>query len=356
MVEIIFESHSTTFDNEAHISSGWNDVELSPLGIRQSHELGQRYKDATFDAIFCSDLQRSYKTAELAFGDRFPIIQDKRLRECDYGDLTQHPADEVTPEKPKRIKEPFPNGESYEQAAERMKSFLDELAEKYDGKKVMIIGHRATQYGLEYVVHAKTLEEIIPAPWSWQPGWTYRLWQIPQGYSYKSHVFSIHLGLTGLAEKFELLGKNWVIKKEFHVSLLITRYTTPTLMERDNLSEEQAEEKIRKTVVSALGKTSPKLGELPGEVRYVHRDTHETLIFMINVPGLKEFYDSVNEQLGLSLEVPPTHITTYITAASRGIAVVNSQELAEDTRLLTDSEMEEMTQLARFDQIAIIGE
>ena len=31
-----------------------------------------------------------------------------------------------------------------------MKSFLEELLKNYDGKKVMIIGHRATQYGLEH--------------------------------------------------------------------------------------------------------------------------------------------------------------------------------------------------------------
>jgi len=61
MVTIIFEAHSTTFDNENHLSSGQMDVELSPLGIKQAKELGERYKDQEFDAIFCSDLQRSYK-------------------------------------------------------------------------------------------------------------------------------------------------------------------------------------------------------------------------------------------------------------------------------------------------------
>lgn len=73
MITIIFESHATTFDNEAHLSSGHNDVALSPLGIKQAKELGERYKNVHFDVIFCSDLQRSYKTAEIAFGNKFPI-------------------------------------------------------------------------------------------------------------------------------------------------------------------------------------------------------------------------------------------------------------------------------------------
>ncbi len=175
MVKIIFETHSTSFDNEAHRSSGHYNAELSPLGEQQSRELGERYQDEHFNAIFCSDLQRAYRTAEIAFGDKFSIIKDARLRECDYGDFTRRPSEEVEAEKPKRIKEPFPNGESYEQASERMKSFLQDLLRDYDGKKVMIIGHRATQYGLEHWIKGLPLEQVIPAPWKWQPGWTYEL-------------------------------------------------------------------------------------------------------------------------------------------------------------------------------------
>lgn len=175
MVNITFESHSTSLDNENHLSSGWNDIELSPLGNSQAKELGTRRADEHFDAIFCSDLQRSYKTAEIAFENRFPIIKDPRLRECNYGDLTQHPSAEVDPEKPRRIEIPFPNGESYEQASQRMKDFLNDLVKNYPGKKVMIIGHRATQYGLEHLIKGRPLEEVIPDPWKWQPGWEYQL-------------------------------------------------------------------------------------------------------------------------------------------------------------------------------------
>lgn len=175
MVTIVFESHSTTTDNENHLSSGWNDVELSELGKTQAKDLGKRRGNEKFDAIFCSDLQRSFKTAEIAFGNKFPIIKDSRLRECNYGDLTQHPSQEVDEEKPQRIKTPFPNGESYEQTAKRMKEFLSFLLANYDGKRVMVIGHRATQYGLEHWIKEISLERIIPTSWKWQPGWVYEL-------------------------------------------------------------------------------------------------------------------------------------------------------------------------------------
>ena len=176
MVTIIFESHATSLDNEAGLSSGNYDIALSELGKQQARELKERYVNEHFDAVFCSDLQRSYKTAEIAFADRgFPIIKDKRLEECDYGDLTRHPSSEVELAKVNHIVKSFPNGESYEQAAERVKNFLTELLRNYDGKKVMIIGHRATQYGLEHWIRGVSLKDVIATRWEWQPGWTYHL-------------------------------------------------------------------------------------------------------------------------------------------------------------------------------------
>jgi len=178
MVEIIFEAHGTTFDNENHKSSGHFDVKLSPLGEEQSKEMGKRYKNEHFDAIFTSDLQRAVKSAEIGFGKKFPIIKDARLRECDYGDFTQHPSDEIDVQKSQRITEPFPNGESYIQTTERMRSFLSDLLRDYDGKKVMIIGHRATQYGLENIINRVSLEQLVSTHFKWQPGWKYDLEKI----------------------------------------------------------------------------------------------------------------------------------------------------------------------------------
>jgi len=175
MVTIIFEAHGTTFDNEAHLSSGWNDIALSSLGEKQSREMGERYIKDNFDAVFVSDLQRAIKSAEIGFGNRWPIIKDSRLRECDYGNFTQHSSEEVDMQKPLRINEPFPNGESYVQTTARMKSFLDDLKKNYDGKKVMIIGHRATQYALDNLINEVSLEKLTTTHFKWQPGWTYFL-------------------------------------------------------------------------------------------------------------------------------------------------------------------------------------
>jgi len=175
MTTIIFEAHSTTKDNEAGTAAGWYDVELSGLGEQQAKQMGERYKGKHFDAIFCSDLQRSYKTAALAFGDAFLIVKDARLRECNYGDLNRASKEEIEAMKAKAVRTPFPNGECYRDTSARMKAFLQDLLANYDSKTVLVIGHRATQYGLEEHIKGLQLTDIVVAPWQWQPGWKYEL-------------------------------------------------------------------------------------------------------------------------------------------------------------------------------------
>ena len=101
---LIFETHATSVDNEAGVASGWADVALSPAGIEQARALGVRRAGETLAAVFCSDLERAWNTAAIAFGARgLPIVRDARLRECDYGALTQRPTAEIEMERAGRI-------------------------------------------------------------------------------------------------------------------------------------------------------------------------------------------------------------------------------------------------------------
>lgn len=175
MVTIIFETHSTTVDNQAKLAAGWYDVELSELGEQQAKDLGKRRAGEKFDAIFCSDLQRSYKTAELAFGNKFPIIKDERLRECNYGKLNRTSKADIEAMREQALTIPFPEGESYQDTSQRMRAFLEDLLQDYDGKTVMIIGHRATQYGLNEWITGMNLHDAVLASWQWRAGWKYEL-------------------------------------------------------------------------------------------------------------------------------------------------------------------------------------
>lgn len=175
-LKITFVTHSTTLDNEAKRASGWNDVKLSDLGKQQAMELGERQKNEHYDVIFTSDLSRAIDTATIAFkGRQIPILTDKRLRECDYGDLTCYPNSIVEPEKINRLHTPFANGESYIQTNARMKSFLEDLKQKYPNGKVLIIGHRATHYALDYFLKNIPMETLLSQKFIWQQAFNYEI-------------------------------------------------------------------------------------------------------------------------------------------------------------------------------------
>jgi broad specificity phosphatase PhoE len=173
---VVFETHATSLDNEAGLASGWFDVGLSRAGEEQSRQLGIRRRGDELAAVFCSDLARAVRTAAIAFGDtRLPIIRDSRLRECDYGSLTRRPASEIARRRADHVATPFPNGESYQQVVERVSAWVTETATRFSGRTVLVIGHRATHYALEYLVERVSLHDVVSSRWHWQPGWIYRI-------------------------------------------------------------------------------------------------------------------------------------------------------------------------------------
>src|SRR5579859_715012 len=151
MLAIFYSPHMTSIDNEAGRASGHADVPLSETGRQRARELGQHYATRMLEAVFHSDLQRAAVTAQIVFaGRRLPIVPDARLREYDYGEMTQYPVAQVEEEFSQRIVEPFPRGESLLMVVQRVGTFLRDVLHKYDGKTIVVIGHRATRYGIEY--------------------------------------------------------------------------------------------------------------------------------------------------------------------------------------------------------------
>ena len=79
MVELVYETHSTTTDNERGIATGWLGGRLSDEGRRQAAALGRRRRDDGIAAAFVSDLARAQETADIALaGSGIPRFQDAR--------------------------------------------------------------------------------------------------------------------------------------------------------------------------------------------------------------------------------------------------------------------------------------
>ncbi|EKE15040.1 MAG: hypothetical protein ACD_12C00182G0002 [uncultured bacterium] len=176
MLKITYYVHGTTTDNENNIVTGQQPGELSDLGIKQCNELAEIVKDRQYDAVFSSDLKRAVDSAKIAFGKRYEIISDKRLREIDYGDYTGK-NDSFKNNLTDYITAPFPNGESYNDVQNRIADFLKDVAAKYEGKHIAIVAHQAPQLALEILCNRKTMKQAIAMDWrktkAWQAGWEY---------------------------------------------------------------------------------------------------------------------------------------------------------------------------------------
>ena len=175
-IRIVYETHSISEDNERGLATGWLPGQLSERGRGRAAELGRRRRDDGLDAVFSSDLARAAETAAIAFsGSSVPVLLDWRLRDCDYGERNGMPAAELHAHRREHLDEPYPGGESWRQAVGRIGRFLGDLPLRWTGRRVLIIGHVATRWGLEHVVGGVPLEDLIGADFAWQEGWEYVL-------------------------------------------------------------------------------------------------------------------------------------------------------------------------------------
>ena len=176
-VKIIYFVHGTTTDNELHKAAGWNEVDLSEKGIEQSKALRGKINIDEIDFVISSDLRRAVHSANNIFENDKEIIVDKRLRECDYGDFNGDDSSKVKYEE--HIQESFPNGECLIDVERRMRSLCNELLDKYNGKTIAFVAHKAPQLALDVITKKMTWEDAIDNDWrktkAWQPGWTYEL-------------------------------------------------------------------------------------------------------------------------------------------------------------------------------------
>ena len=175
---IIFETHSLTEDNEAGIATGWLPGKLSSAGREYAAALGRRRSADDLAAVFTSDLGRALETAHIAFAHSdVPILADWRLRECDYGALNGALADKVHANRRAFLDSSYPGGESWRAATDRMSRFLADLVLRWEGARVLVIGHVATRFGLERFILGKDLAELVSSEFAWQEGWEYILEQ-----------------------------------------------------------------------------------------------------------------------------------------------------------------------------------
>lgn len=183
-IELVYETHAITTDNEAGIATGWLPGALSAAGHVSALELGARRRNDGIETVHVSDLARAVETAHIAFADGGPpVVQDARLRECNYGRLNGMPRDVLDRERATHVDEPWPDGESYRDVVARTGSFLEDLVRRSDGVRVLVIAHSANEWALEHLLRGADLAQRVAAGMTWQPGWEFVIptgWQAPR--------------------------------------------------------------------------------------------------------------------------------------------------------------------------------
>ena len=90
---LVLLRHGESEWNLKNLFTGWRDPDLTPKGIEEAEQAGQRLKarGLTFDMCFTSALIRAQHTLDLTLAELgqtgLPTQRDQALNERDYGDL-----------------------------------------------------------------------------------------------------------------------------------------------------------------------------------------------------------------------------------------------------------------------------
>ena len=152
MTRIYLIRHGETEWNRTGRLQGNANVLLSPEGIRQAKLLAEHAPFHTVDAIYSSDLSRAVKTAEiLAAKFNLPVIQERGLREMNFGDWEGRPISELASEMPNGFEKFFtkpdkvhpPNGETFLQCQARVMTAFEEIIADNDEQNIVVVSHGA---------------------------------------------------------------------------------------------------------------------------------------------------------------------------------------------------------------------
>jgi broad specificity phosphatase PhoE len=149
-MKLLLVRHGETLWNKERRLQGHQDSPLTEDGKKQIAFLAEALKNEKIDAAYCSDLGRAIDSSKVILASHnLKAIQKRELRERSHGivqGMTQKQADKEYPElQAQRKKSKFnfrnPKGESYADAEQRIKPFIQELLQKHLAQTVLLITH-----------------------------------------------------------------------------------------------------------------------------------------------------------------------------------------------------------------------
>lgn len=169
--------HGESEANRSAYFAGQLDAELMEKGVEQATLSAEFVKENyKVSAIYSSDLQRAYRTAE-CFSEilGLDIIKEEGLREINGGDFQgkKHAElPELYPEEYGTIwlnhigKAKCPNGETVRELGERVITTLEKIAKKNKGKTILISTHATPIRATQCIVETGSVDQMENTPWA----------------------------------------------------------------------------------------------------------------------------------------------------------------------------------------------
>jgi 2,3-bisphosphoglycerate-dependent phosphoglycerate mutase len=175
MVNFIIVRHGQSLWNLENRFTGWIDIDLSPKGIEEAHQAGEKLKSYKFDKAFTSVLIRAKRTLDIILKiikqEDLPIEYDEALNERMYGDLQGLNKDEMRvkfgAEQVQLWRRSYdvapPNGESLKDTAARVLPYYESkiVPELKAGKNILVSAHGNSLRALVMKLENLSKEEIV---------------------------------------------------------------------------------------------------------------------------------------------------------------------------------------------------
>ncbi|MEK7170933.1 MAG: hypothetical protein AAB774_01335 [Patescibacteria group bacterium] len=174
---------------------------------------------------------------------------------------------------------------------------------------------------------------------------------LPDGYRYEGGYVGLELPQLKIAPEIEVDGEKLVAKPEFHLSIFSVKKYAPILAEKLGVTLEEAEEKILEESNHLLIEMPISISRFKDEVRVAEKRDKKTVIIMCETSGAEEFFAGMRKALDLEIPTQPFHVTLYTRPNGLGIGLASAQEVADQTRLLTGDELEQVKLAINFNSL-----
>jgi len=174
---LVLVRHGQSEWNLKNLFTGWRDVDLTEVGIKEARAAGKKLKaqGLHFDIGFTSALIRAQRSLDLVLEEMgqssIPVIKNQALNERDYGDLSGLNKDDARAkwgeEQVHIWRRSYdiapPGGESLKDTAARVLPYYiqDILPRVLGGKNVLVSAHGNSLRALVMVLEKLTPDQII---------------------------------------------------------------------------------------------------------------------------------------------------------------------------------------------------